>query len=90
MNTNTTFSQLYSFPGFRARTRFKCGIKGDPKARVVALVRRKKKRCVRFVGRYPEASTIIKPTGHVTWLPERCGYMLSLGTDGLRVGGAER
>jgi hypothetical protein len=44
MKTKTSFRDLYSFPGFRARARFKCGVKGDPKARVVQLVRRQKKR----------------------------------------------
>ena len=47
MKTKTCFRALYSFPGFQARARFKSGVKGDPHARVVALVRRQKKHLLR-------------------------------------------
>lgn len=43
MKTKTSFHDLYSFPGFRAHARFKCGVKGDPVARVVKLARQQKK-----------------------------------------------
>lgn len=43
MKTKTSFRDVYSKPGFRARTRFACGIQGDNKARVVKLERRQKK-----------------------------------------------
>jgi hypothetical protein len=42
MKTKKSFSEIYSFPGFRARSTFKKGILGDPKARVVKLERRQK------------------------------------------------
>jgi hypothetical protein len=58
MKTKTTFSQLYSFPGFRARPRFKCGVFQDPKARVVDLARRQKKRFVPAVNVHREVFTI--------------------------------
>lgn len=48
MKTKTSFRDLYSFSGFRARARFKCGVKGDPVARVVELVRHQKKRLLRL------------------------------------------
>jgi hypothetical protein len=44
-----TLSALFSFPGFRARSRLQ-GIFGDPPARLVTLVRRKKRRCAPAVG----------------------------------------
>jgi hypothetical protein len=44
-----TLSVLFSFPGFRARSRLR-GIFGDPHAWLVTLVRRKKRRCVRVAG----------------------------------------
>ena len=44
MKTKTSLNALYSFPGFRARSKLK-GILGDSPARIVTLVRRQKKRC---------------------------------------------
>ena len=43
-----TLSALFSFPGFRAHSRLQ-GLFGDPHARLVTLVRRKKRPCVRAV-----------------------------------------
>jgi len=42
MKTKTTLNALYSFPGFRARSRLK-GILGDAPARIITLKRRQKK-----------------------------------------------
>lgn len=67
MKTNRSFRELYSFPGFRARARFKSGVFQDPKARVVELVRRQKKRCVQAVGRAVEATTTRRRTGCEMW-----------------------
>jgi len=58
MKTKKSFSEIYSFPGFRARAKFKKGILGDPKARIVELVRRQKKRFVQPAANHPEVSTI--------------------------------
>jgi len=70
MKTKTTFSQLYNFPGFRARARFKSGVFQDPKARVVELVRRQKKRSVPVAEHRHGASTIAEHTASAIWMPE--------------------
>ena len=38
MKTKKSLSEIYSFPGFQARAKFKKGVLGDSKARVIALV----------------------------------------------------
>ena len=48
MKQTKTLSALFSFPGFRARSRLQ-GIFGDPHARLITVVRRKKRRPVRAV-----------------------------------------
>jgi len=63
MKTKKSFSEIYSFPGFRARAKFKKGILGDPKARIVELVRRQKKRFVQPAVNLPEVTTINVSTG---------------------------
>ena len=57
-----TLSALFSFPGFRARSRLQ-GIFGDPHARLVALVRRKKRPCAPAVGRRTGPSTTARRAG---------------------------
>jgi hypothetical protein len=69
MKTKTTLTQVYSFPGFRARARFKCGVFQDPTARVITLVRRKKKRFVRVANAVHKASMTIGSTAFVIWMP---------------------
>jgi hypothetical protein len=49
MKQPQTLSALFSVPGFRARSRLH-GIFGDPHARLVVLVRRKKLPCAPAVG----------------------------------------
>ena len=70
-----TLSALFSFPGFRARSRLH-GVFGDPHARLVTLVRRKKRRCARVVERGTGPSTtarragcgiLMPPAGASTW-----------------------
>ena len=51
-----TLSALFSVPGFCARSRLH-GIFGDPHARLVTLVRRKKLPCAPAVGRGTVPST---------------------------------
>ena len=51
-----TLSTLFSVPGFRARSRLQ-GIFGDPHARLVVLVRRKRLPCAPAVGRGTVPST---------------------------------
>jgi hypothetical protein len=73
MKTKTTFSQLYNFPGFRARARFKSGVFKDSQARVVELIRRQKKRFVPVAGSRHEASTTVELTASAIWMPGACG-----------------
>ena len=56
MKQTQTLSALFSFPGFRARSRLQ-GVFGDPHARLVVLVRRKKLPCAPAVGRSTAPST---------------------------------
>jgi hypothetical protein len=56
MKTKTMLTQVYSFPGFRALARFKCGVFQDSTARVIELVRRQKKRFVQVASDRREAS----------------------------------
>lgn len=67
MKTKTTFSQLYNFPGFRARARFKSGVFQDPGARVVELVRRQKKRFAPDASAHLVAFMIGEFTEFATW-----------------------
>jgi hypothetical protein len=66
MKTNKTLSDLFSFPGFRARSKLK-GVFGDSPARIVTLVRRQKKRRVPHVARPGGASMTAEPTRSATW-----------------------
>lgn len=69
MKTKTSFRSLYSFPGFRALARFKCGVKGDPVARVVQLVRRQKKRLAPVAAGRSRVSALNGPTASGIWTP---------------------
>ena len=89
MKTKTTFSHLYSFPGFRARARFKSGILGDQKARVVELNRRQKKRFVQSASDRRLGSTITGSTGCATSIPEICGFTWNSSTGGWTARDAE-
>jgi len=62
MKQAQTLSALFSFPGFRARSRLQ-GIFGDPHARLVTLVRRKKQRCAPVVGCGTAPSTTARRAG---------------------------
>lgn len=64
-----TLAALFSFSGFRARSRLQ-GIFGDPHARLITVVRRKKLPCARAVGRGPAPSTT---AGHA-----ECGIPMPL------------
>ena len=80
MKTKKSFSEIYSFLGFRARTKFKKGILGDSKARVVELVRRQKKRFVRVAARLPRVITTNAFTVLEILIAEICGFTWSLST----------
>ena len=77
MKTKTSFSQLYDFPGFRAKERFKSGVKGDPKARVAKLARHQKKRFVPYAEQHRGIFTTIEYTGSATYLQEEREFMLN-------------
>jgi hypothetical protein len=70
MKTKTSFRDLYSFPGFRARARFKCGVKGDQAARVVELVRRQKKASVPVATVRSMVSGLVVFTASEMWMPQ--------------------
>ena len=63
----------YRFPGFRPRATIK-GIFGDPKARIIQLERRQKKRFAVVAGRSITVITTRKHGWSETYLPERRVY----------------
>lgn len=76
METKKTFRDLYSFPGFRARSTLKPHPE-DPKGYIVRLERRQKKRSVPVAAKQYSALE----TGEVIWfeivMPEQATYILS-------------
>ena len=80
MKTKKSLSEIYSFPGFRARAKFKKGILGDSRARVVALVRRQKKRFVRVAVRHPRAIMITAFTVLEILIAAICEFTWNLNT----------
>jgi len=80
MKTKTTLSRLYNFPGFRALARLKCGVFQDSHARVMELVRRKKKRFAQGVGIPQQVSTIIGFIVFEICLPAKLASFWSLNT----------
>lgn len=80
MKTKTSFRELYNFPGFRARARFKCGVKGDPVARVIELVRRQKKASAPFAGDPSGLSGIGESTAYGICPPQRLASIWILNT----------
>ena len=87
MKTKKTFNDLYSFPGFRACSKL-TGIFGDSSARLVTLVRRKKKWDAAHAARPVAASTIARFIECVTLIPEELGFILNLNVVGWIVGSA--
>ena len=76
METKKTFRDLYSFPGFRARSTLKPHPE-DTKGYIVKLERRQKKQSVPVVAqRYQDSET-----GELIWfeivMPEQPTYILS-------------
>lgn len=80
MKTKKSLSEIYSFPGFQARAKFKKGILGDPKARVISLVRRQKKQFVQVAVRSPKVITINAFTALEILVAEICGFTWNLST----------
>lgn len=71
MKTKRTFAELYSFPGFRAKAKFK-GVFGDPHARIVELRRVQKKRHAPSAGGVGGAFTITEYTEYATGTAAGC------------------
>jgi hypothetical protein len=80
MKTKTSFRALYSFPGFRARARFKRGVMGDQVARVVKLERRQKKVSALLVAAWCMVSGAAVFTASVIWMPAALASTLSSNT----------
>jgi hypothetical protein len=80
MKTKKSLSAIYSFPGFRARAKFKKGILGDSRARVVALVRRQKKQFVQVAAKLPRATMINAFTVLEILIVAICGFTWNLNT----------
>jgi hypothetical protein len=76
-----TLSALFSFPGFRARSRLQ-GVFGDPHARLVALVRRKKLPCAPAVERGTAHSTTARHAGCGIRMPPAGGSTWRLSSGG--------
>lgn len=87
MKTKTTLNDLYSFPGFRARSRLK-GILGDSPARIVTLVRRQKKRHAPHAAIASGDSTIAESTGSEIKTPVGPGSTWNSSTDACAAGAA--
>jgi hypothetical protein len=71
MKTKRMFAELYSFPGFRAKAKFK-GVFGDPHARIVDLRRVQKKRHALSAGGVRGAFTIAESTKYAIWTAAGC------------------
>ena len=85
MKTKKSLSEIYSFPGFRARVKFKKGILGDQKARVLDLIRRQKKQFVRVAARLPRVIMINASTALEILTAGICGFSWNLNTAGSNV-----
>jgi len=80
MKTKTSFQSLYSHPGFRALARFKSGVKGDQRARVVQLRRHQKKPFVPSVESRFAISTTGASIGSEIWTPGIRAYIWTSNT----------
>jgi len=88
MKTIKTLSDIYSFPGFRARARLKPH-PHDPDGRIVELERRQKKQSARAAAKRYQASGIDARTLSETWMPEQPASTLHSNTGGLPVRAAK-
>jgi hypothetical protein len=81
MTAKQTLLSLYSFKGFRARSKLK-GIDKDPEARVITLKRRQKKRNARAAGKVHAHSMIPKSNACAIYPRAGRGYFSSSNSDG--------
>jgi hypothetical protein len=75
MKSTRTLSELFSFNGFRAKATL-TGKFGDPKARIVTLVRRKKRVSALAAERVTVATMIASDVMLAIWMPLVFGYIL--------------
>jgi hypothetical protein len=75
MKSTRTLSELFSFKGFRAKATL-TGKFGDPKARIVTLVRRKKRISALAVERVTVATMIASYVRLAIRMPLVFGYIL--------------
>jgi len=85
MKTKKSLAEIYSFPGFKAQSKFKKGILGDSHARILGLVRRQKKRFVRRVVNLQKVIMINASIALEILVAETCGFIWNLNTAGLIV-----
>lgn len=81
MKTCKTLAELYSYHGFRARSKLS-GVYGDPYARVIKLERRQKKQFVQVVIQHQKHITIKKINKHEIFPAVHSESTLSLNTAG--------
>lgn len=79
----------YRFPGFRAEHTVS-GIFGDPKARVIRLMRTEKKRRVEYAALFTIPTTTKRPEGFGTFPVEMCGFFWRWKSDGSFAAGAKK
>lgn len=72
MKTNAFLTSLYSFPGFRARSKLH-GMMADPDARIITLERRQKKHAVPAAAKARAVSMTGASTRFGTWTLPGCG-----------------
>lgn len=80
---------VYRFPGCRPRATIK-GIFGDPKARIIQLERRQKKRCAGVAGRYTGVLTTARPVWSGTSRAGMRGFTWKWRYGAFPAGGAAR
>ena len=89
MSKRKSLLDAYRFPGFRPKATIQ-GIFGDPKARVIRLERRQKKRRVAGVGLRIGVSTIGRSDAYGTCRAGRCACIWRWRSAGFGVAGAAR
>jgi len=78
----------YRFPGFHPALIIS-GMFGDPRARVIRLTRRSKKRCAEFVAGYKVGGMTANCAGSGIFLQETCASTLSSKSVGSTAGAAK-
>jgi hypothetical protein len=88
MRKRRRLQDAYRFPGFHPLATVR-GMFGDPKVRIVRLVRRRKKRRAGCARKPIERSTISGYGGWAIWRVETRGFTWSWRSDGCAAAGVE-